>query len=652
MLRALYLPHVLLALSCLSCLAVAASGDALAAPWQTGPFVAEAGAVARAAAAIEAPGADVVMLWREDEYSFDGAGGLTHRRRWVYRILTPAGLDAWSVSGADWSPWHQERPEIRVRVIDRRGGERRLDPAAFSELSAAEAGLEGERRLLRAPLRASVGAVVEEEVVTRDTRPLFAAGLSAWHLLVMPVPVLASRLVLEAPSSLPLRFGVLGTADLEPRRETDGDREILTFETGQMPAAGPAEAGLPADQPRFPHLTFSTGESWQSVAEAYAETVERRIAESDAVAVRRWLPDRGLETELERIEELLDGVRGNVRPEPGSLGSRDLDPRAPLATLRRGTGDGQDLATLLTAALRTEGIPAWVALVRAGYDMDVEPDLPGLGRFDRALIFVSSAEPVWIDPVDQFSRVGELASGLQGRRVLVARPGTRGLVSTPVSRSADNRTEMTIEVFMAAAEGPARIVETSIYHGAAEQRQRRVTSQVSAADRRRGYEAYVESAYRAEALGELEESDARDLSSPYRLRLEALSAGRAWTRGDEAAVAIDLRNLITALPRELLIAGGPQRTGDFVFHEPFVVEWHYQIEPPPKMSIRELPEDLTRLLGTGSLTRTMRREGSVVLADFRLDTGPRRLTPWQFLVYRQAVQEVLRAEALVLWFER
>ncbi len=628
-------------------------------PWLAGAFAADATEVARAAAEVDAVGGDavggdVVMLFRDDRFDFDAGGRMTHTRRWVYRVITPSGADDWSVSEVGWSPWHQARPEIRVRVVDAGGGQRWLDSEAASDLTAEEAGLGGERRLLRVPLPVTVGAVVEELVVSREIQPLFSAGASFKHVLTMPVPVRRGRLTLAAPEALPLRYGVRKLA-LEHRQKVVDGRVTVTFDYADLPAARPIEAGLPADQPRYPHVVFSTGDNWASVAGAYARAVDQRLAESDPLAVLRWLPDRGAGTRLERIAELVAGVRGNVRHQAAELGAGPLVPASPLAVLRRGAGDSKDLAAVLTAALRAEGIPAHLALLRSGYGMDVEPELPGLGRFNHVLVYLpapkTSAEgfPMWIDPSDRFSRAGELASDRQGRLALIASPESRLPVRTPASRAEDNRTITEIDVYMA-EEGPARMVEASTYFGAAERRQRVVTSQIDGAGRRLGYEAYLQAAYRAEALGEVEETAASDLSAHFGLRLEALRAGRGWTAAGEAALAVDLSHLITALPRPLLVAGGP-RQGDFVFHEPLVNEWHYRIHLPPKMQARALPEDLSRPLSTGSLVRTVRLEGPMIRADFRLDSGPRRITAEELDAFRDAVQELLREEALVLWFD-
>ena len=642
-------------------------------PWLEGAFTAEATAMVRAAARLEEvrgdavngdtvsgeAASDVVMLWRDDHFSFDVGGRMTHRRHWVYRVLTPAGVEGWSATEVRWAPWHQNRPRLRVRVIDPEGGEQWLDSATALDLTAAQAGLDGQLRMVRAALPLVAGAVVEEEVIVSDAEPLFAAGVSVKHPLAMPVPIRRGRLTLVAPAALPLRYGVrltplaadcAGGCQPVAHERLIGDRVEVTFDYADLPAALPAEVGLPADEPRHPHVAFSTGNRWSSVADAYGRAVSTLLTEIETRAVRRWLPDRGADPLPDRIAHVLEGLRGNLRHEPVALGSVPLLPSSPLATLRRGTGDGKDLALVMVTALRAEGIEAHVALLRAGYDLDVEPELPGLGRFNQALVHLPRENPgLWIDPADPFSRAGELASDRQGRLALVIGVETGRLVRTPVASAGDNRTLTEVEVYMAGA-GPARVVETSTHHGAAERRQRLVASQVDAAGRRLGYLAYLETAYRAEALGEVEETEATDLSVPYRLRLEALRAGRAWTTADEGALAIDLSSMITTLPRELLVAGGQRRQRDFVFHEPFVAEWRYRIHPPAGMGVRALPEDRSSPLGSGRFSRVFRVEGSVVYADFRLESGPRRITADTFHAFRDAVQEQLREPALVLWF--
>ena len=122
-----------------------------------------------------------------------------------------------------------------------------------------------------------------------------------------------------------------------------------------------------------------------------------------------------------------------------SLAPTPLSPSSPLATLRRGAGDGKDLAVVLAAALRAEGIPAHVALLRPGTGRDIEPTLPGMGMFSHAIVYVPGEPPLWIDPTDRWARPGELPLLDQGRRALVAAAETEDLVETPLSVSSDQR---------------------------------------------------------------------------------------------------------------------------------------------------------------------------------------------------------------------
>ena len=59
-----------------------------------------------------------------------------------------------------------------------------------------------------------VDSVVEEEHVVRETRPAFAGGVTDTWGLRLTVPVHHSRLVLDAPESLPLRYRVYRMPDL------------------------------------------------------------------------------------------------------------------------------------------------------------------------------------------------------------------------------------------------------------------------------------------------------------------------------------------------------------------------------------------------------------------------------------------------------
>lgn len=138
-------------------------------PWDGPPFSAEPVEIVRRVAAMSAPkDADVEVLLFDESHAFETGGEQTLRRHLVYRILSPAGVEGWSTIQMGWRPWHQERPELRARVIDAQGAARSLDPETIADSPApgVDPDIFQDLRVLRAPLPATaIGSVVEEEAV-------------------------------------------------------------------------------------------------------------------------------------------------------------------------------------------------------------------------------------------------------------------------------------------------------------------------------------------------------------------------------------------------------------------------------------------------------------------------------------------------------
>ncbi len=613
-------------------------------PWVDEPFAADARAILDAAAAIPSPaGSDVHVLFRDAELLFDEEGRLTFRQRLLYRVLTAAAAEDWAVSQREYAPWYQERPVLRARVLNPDGREHVLGEDAAVE--DADPGTTSGLRLVKASLPGVVpGAVVEEETLLRDVEPYFAAGHSGVYHLPMYAPVHRGRLVLEAPTTLPLRYVVHLASGLRTDREVRGGRVRVVFEHGPLDAAGEVKPGLPGSLPRFPQVAWSTGRSWQDVAASYERLVEEAIGAVPALAGESaGAPDR------RRIAEVVARLHAEVSSTPVKLGALKPGP-APLAkVLERAAGSSEDKAALLVARLREAGISAHVALLASGLGKDVDTALPGLGRFDRAVVHVPTRPPVWIDPTDPLVRPGELPVAAQNRWALLAAATTQKLVHTPAADSVANLTRETREVYLA-DHGASRIVERNVYHGEAERQRRQAARAASDEEKRQGYLAYLESSYLAKALGEVIESDPEDLSRPYELSLEGLACARAVTDLSEAVVAIRYGNLTSKLPRSLREGHG-RRVHAFVFAQPYVTEWRYRIVAPSGFLVRAIPEDAERRLGSARFTQTVREENGEVHLVLRFDSGPRFLTAEQLVETRRAVAAFRDEEPLLVWFD-
>src|SRR5260370_7028968 len=88
--------------------------------------------------------------------------------------------------------------------------------------------------------------------------------------------------------------------------------------------------------------------------------------------------------------------------------------------------------------LRNAGIPANLALLDTGPGLDISPDLPGMGVFNHAIVYVSpaGADPeLWIDATARYSQVGTLPWDDYGRRALLISPSSDSLLRPPALTS-------------------------------------------------------------------------------------------------------------------------------------------------------------------------------------------------------------------------
>ena len=104
----------------------------------------------------------------------------------------------------------------------------------------------------------------------------------------------------------------------------------------------------------------------------------------------------------------MDYLDREVRYTGIEFGEAAIVPHDPAETLAKKYGDCKDKATLLVAMLRAAGIPANVALLSVESRIDVPADLPGMGMFDHAIVYVPGKNPLWIDATDRYAQLGQI----------------------------------------------------------------------------------------------------------------------------------------------------------------------------------------------------------------------------------------------------
>ena len=604
-------------------------------------------------------GSDVEVLFDESRFVFDGGGRCVTSRWLVARVLTTAGLGAWGTTSAIWSPWHQERPSLRARVIGTDGSVHELDQRTIEDAPASSGGPDvfDNRRIARAPLPAlEIGAVVEEESVVRDASPFFDRGVVVEKRFGRPYPVRRTRMIVEVPADLPVMSRVHLLPDLLQRREDVPGGVRFRFDQGPLAAIDEdSEEPLraPDDSPE-PSVSVTTGRSWSEVAAGYGAIVDRQIAGAN---LKKWVQGAvgKARSHADVARALLRRLRLDVRYTGVEFDEAAIVPRSPEETLRRKFGDCKDQAALLVAALRAAGVPADVALVRAGSDPEINPDLPGMGVFDHAIVRVAGDPPLWIDPTSPYADAGELPTPDQGRQALVASGSTRGLERTPDATPADNRAVETRE-FALAEQGPSKVVEVTEVRGAPGRQYRASYADADPAKIKDNLERYARERYLAKAIAGYETSDARDLSTPFRLRLEIVDARRGTTVGDGAAVAIEVSPIASDLPEWVRHPrdkdDASPRTHDVFLPMVYHTEWNYRIVPPPGYEVQRLPETLDKDMGPAHFSCTFKSEkDAVVLGTVTFEVGKRRLTPDEAGTVQKGVRDLGDMKPLLVTFQ-
>jgi tetratricopeptide (TPR) repeat protein len=640
--------------------------------WDGAPFASDPKALLAAAEAVQPakPEEGVLVLLDEATVTFDAQGHSTRVERLIYRVLDESGVEAWSTIDTYWSPWYHERPEVDARVISKEGAVHRLDQKSFgTEDAEDEPAMFTDTRVLSGPLPAvAPGSVVEQLITYRERNPLADAGIAARHQFGRWVESRQSRLTLTYPSALTMRLVNRTKPEIQPRKSDANGMTQLVFETGPRPAIERSEWNLPSDVTTASYVAWSTGHSWQEVAKRYSQIVDEKIGDGSAVAklTRDTVGDAKEPREI--AARILAAVERHIRYAGVEFGEGSIIPRPPSETLKNKYGDCKDKATLLVAMLRQAGVPAHAVLLRAGGGFDVEPDLPGLGHFNHVIVVTEGADPIWIDPTDEFARANELPDSDQGRLVLIARNDTTELVRTPLYDSSANRTTEQRE-FRLVEDGKAFVTETNVYAGSDERSTRRYYTSNDKKALGEGLKTYAEQAYLAKKLAKWESGDTHDLTQPFRLHLEMTDAGRGITGGGEAGVGIFFSRLTGDLPQELHRDAEEQaakqdedtpedekykpRVHDYVFAKPYVLDMQYRILPPPGYTVRNLPETETVKFSTATLTKTFQvQDDGVVLANFRFDSGPRRITAAQFESLRKEVVKLDKQPALILYFDQ
>lgn len=635
--------------------ATATAQDAAAAEalWSAGLFTASPQKIAAAVAATRYTGGEAALvLYEGGRFDFAADGSLTKTTWLAFKILKEEAVRGWGRLSIGWSPWHQDRPVVRARVVNEDGSEHPLAASSLIESAVGETDADtySDRRKLEGPYpQIRTGSVVEVEITT-VTRPIMdGAGIAARWWYGGEDLVVASRLEIVTPTGMPLAVtGPGGGVPVPAVRTVDG-RTVREYRATLVAPAPKAETGLPRDAEPSPVLYFSTAPSWERLASAYAAIVDRTIAAKPvALPKEAVIAADPAGTALNLVRWINDRVR-YVGLE---LGENSIVPYAPGDILARGHGDCKDKASLLVSLLRQAGYDASVALLWNDADTDIPAGLPGMDFFNHAIVRVEGSPGLWIDPTVEWSRDIVLPTWDQERWALVARRSGGALVRTVAYDQTANDNTVVLEYSLKDT-GPCDLSETTVYGGGFDRyfRQRQVYADPQKT--KTDLESHVKEEYGDAKLESGTYADPKDFSRPFSLTLKLAKSYRGYTGLDDARVHLDLGAPLSWLPEVLLSRDGPARVASYRQSYPFVLHTIHRIHLPAGFVLRAAPDPVDRMLGTVRLrsSSSVEPDGTVVVR-YDLETTQVTLTPGEFERTRVALREFRdKLETVTVYFD-
>lgn len=648
--------------------AVIAQADVL---WDKGPFAGSAADLLAVSASATGDASAVVILFEEQRHTFDAQGRCKKVSRFVYKVLTQAGVENWNSVQQRFSPWHQKEPRIRARVINPQGQMFELDPKTFERKGGAgsDDDVYTDDVIVRAPLPGLVvGAVVEQLVEAEETAPLFGAGTVSLFFFASEVPEWRARLIVEAPTSLPLRFTAKGPDTPTDQQSSHNGLVRHVFTGGPLMPLEEQPPAVPYDHVFASHVGFSTGRSWAEVADAYDRVLASRMQGGGLLKHPKVVASLSTaKGPLAKIKAVVESLHQQVRYTGIEFGEASIVPNTPAEVLKHGFGDCKDKSLLLVGALRELGIDAHLALLKAGYGMDVDTALPGLGRFNHAIVFVpatdSLKEPLWIDATARYVAVGDIPRSVQGRSALVIQAGIQELRTIPLLPDHANTYAEKRTIWLS-EDAPNRVEERLFIQGAGAASFRSDHDGADPKKFREHMEKYTKSHYKSEKLVSASTSDPLAIDVPFEMKVEATDPGIAQVWYGGAHVEVPLANLFEYLPQELSDVSDLEtkgeaseagdhgdkapkkkpRTVDYLMLSPYRYELQTRIVPPFGFVPNRLGQGRSWKLGEGGLTEEVsaQADGSVLMRHV-LHTGPRRMTAAQLVAFRQGIKELYDA---------
>ncbi|WP_082217071.1 DUF3857 domain-containing transglutaminase family protein [Dyadobacter psychrophilus] len=143
-------------------------------------------------------------------------------------------------------------------------------------------------------------------------------------------------------------------------------------------------------------------------------------------------------TDREKVEKIYKWMQTRSRYVSIQLGIGGWQTIDAMTVANKGYGDCKALSNFTVAALRQAGIPAYVALIKAGSEAMMKPDFPS-SQFNHVIACaVVAKDTMWLECTSQTTTPNFMGTFTGSRYALLVTPEGGKLVQTPVYKSHQN----------------------------------------------------------------------------------------------------------------------------------------------------------------------------------------------------------------------
>jgi len=223
----------------------------------------------------------------------------------------------------------------------------------------------------------------------RGTPEEFGDEILGLDFLSWPAPVLRATYEMLLPKGQEVYFAFNRLSEQYTKRDT-GDFQLLRWEWQNLPKMEEEEA-MPENIDASAWIMYGDAPDWGRVVQWYQrKTYCRTEPNYEVLDKARALLHPGM-SEQQIVETLHTFITKDINYSYVPFLNSNYTPRKPGATLSAKVGDCKDVATLMIAMLREQGIPAWYTLVSTHSFSNMEPR-PTPYVFNHAIVAYQTSD--------------------------------------------------------------------------------------------------------------------------------------------------------------------------------------------------------------------------------------------------------------------